>query len=220
MKVGFGDGLLKIDNLIVASDVKTKQTVWNVRSDVWLLPFLNVYGILGYMDGRAEIELGPLGVPLYDLDLRYEGPTFGGGCTLAGGFRPFEGRHTILFGQVDLNHTKTFLNFNKLGITMDAGIDTTVFSIRLGLRDKMATDSSRGNSHLSLWGGVMWQDLQSVLPGRIDTLGLDFKVEPEARDPWNLIIGGRLEIAKNFDLMVEAGLLGRRSLLLTMAFRF
>ena len=139
---------------------------------------------------------------------------------LAGGFRPFEGRHTILFGQVDLNHTKTFLNFNKLGITMDAGIDTTVFSIRLGLRDKMATDSSRGNSHLSLWGGVMWQDLQSVLPGRIDTLGLDFKVEPEARDPWNLIIGGRLEIAKNFDLMVEAGLLGRRSLLLTMAFRF
>jgi hypothetical protein len=203
----------------VAGDVKTKQSVWNARFDAWILPLLNVYGILGYTDGRAEVALGPLGVPVYNLDLRYEGPTFGGGCTLAGGFRPFENRPTILFGQVDLNHTKTYLSFDKLSITMDAGIDTTVVSIRFGVREKMATESS-GYLHLSLWGGAMWQDLQSVLPGRIEALGLDFKVEPVARDAWNLIIGGRLEIGKNFDLMVEVGLGGRQSLLLAMAFRF
>jgi len=216
----FGDGLIDVDKLIQVDDAETQQSVWNTRFDTWILPFLNVYGILGYMDGRANIGLGPKGVSIYDLELNYNGPVLGVGGTLAGGFRPFKHRSTILFAHTDLNYTRTFLCFDKLGVSMDAGIDTMVLSTRVGVRERIFPDSKIGDLHLSLWSGAMYQDVQSVIPGRVEMLGLDFSVEQEARDAWNALFGGRLEIGKNFDLMVEVGLGGRQSLMFAGTFRF
>jgi hypothetical protein len=139
---------------------------------------------------------------------------------VAGGFMPFEGRPTILFGQADLNYTKTFLEFDKLGISLNQGVSTFVISTRLGVRERIATNAQLGDLHLSLWGGAMGQYVQSVLPGHIALLGLDFEVEQEARATWNPIVGGRLEVGKNFDLMVEVGLGQRQSLMLALTARF
>lgn len=221
LKVGlFDDILASIDELIAVGDAKTQQTVWNARFDTWILPFLNLYGIVGHMDGQARIGLGPRGVPLYDLELNYCGPTLGAGGTLAAGFKPFEERPTILFGQTDLNFTKTFLDFNELGVATDAGVDTWVLSTRLGVREPVPTNTSLGDLHVSLWGGAMYQDVQSVIPGRVELLGLDFSVEKEARHAWNPLIGGRLEVGENFDLMVELGFGGRQSFMVAATFRF
>jgi hypothetical protein len=221
LKVGFFDmKLLDIDKLIMASDVETAQQVWTARFDAWLLPFLTVYGIAGYMDGQAKMALGPFGVPLVDLELNYDGPTFGVGGTLAGGFKPFDGRDTILFGQADVNYTKTFLTFDELGLSIPGGVDSVVISARLGLRERIPTRSPPGELHVSLWTGAMRQAVQREIPVRIDALGLDIFVEQEARAVWNGIFGGRLEIGRNFDLMLEAGFGGRQSLMLTATFRF
>ena len=211
---------MDIGRLVVAGDAKTEQKVLTARADVWLLPFLNLYGILGYMDGNAEIWLGPAGLPIYELDLNYEGPVLGAGCTVAGGFKLFDDRATTIFGQVDLNYTRTFLSFDRLGLSMDGGIDALVCSGRLGVRDRVATSSSLGDVYLSLWGGAMFQRVQSVLPGRIELINLAVKIEQEACNAWNPIFGSRLEIGKNFDLMVEVGVGDRQSLLLGAAFRF
>jgi len=221
LKVGwFGDLLADIDEIIAVGDAKTEQAVWNTRFDTWVLPFLNLYGILGHMNGGADIGLGPPGIPICDLKLDYNGPTLGGGGTLAGGFKPFEDRSTTVFGQADLNFTKTFLCFDKLGVSTDAGIDTWVFSSRLGVRERILPDSPLGETYLSLFGGAMYQDVQSVIPGRVEMLGMAFSVEQEARNSWNPIFGSRLEIGKNFDLMVEVGVGGRQSFMLAATFRF
>ncbi|MBN1345371.1 MAG: hypothetical protein JXQ73_21945 [Phycisphaerae bacterium] len=221
LKVGlFGHTSAEIDKLIAVGDARTEQIVWNTRFDTWILPFLNLYGILGYADGGVDVGLGPLGIPIYDLSLKYSGPTLGGGGTLAGGFRPFEGRSTIVFGQADLNFTKTFLCFDKLGVSPDAGIDTLVFCSRLGVRERVGRNASLGDLYVSLWGGAMYQNVQSIIPGRAEALGLDFCVEQQARDPWNAIFGGRFEVGKNLDFVVEVGVGGRQSLMLGATFRF
>jgi len=221
LKIGLGDdALLGIDKLIVAGDARTRQTIWNSHFDCWLLPFLNVYGILGYMDGGAKIKLGPLGVPVYDFKLNYEGPVLGVGSTLAGGFRPFKDRSTILFGQADLSHTTAFLDFDKLGLSLNEGVNALVLSLRVGMRDRIRTKLPLGEMHFALWGGTMCQAVQRVLPGHLEMLGLALSVDKKACSPCNPIVGGRLEIGQNLDVMIEAGFGDRQSLMLMATYRF
>ena len=228
LKLGLiGGGLVDVGSVIQVTNVKVEQTAWTARLDAWVLPFLSVYGIAGYVTGEADIGLGiptiPLvGVPLaeFNLNLQFDGPIVGVGTTLAGGFMPIKGRSTILFASADLNFTKTFLDFDKLGVSLDTGVGTVVFSTRLGVRDRILRDSSLGDLHVSVWGGAMYQGVQRVLSGRVETLGLAFRLDPEARAPWNAVFGGRMEIGENIDVMVEAGIGGRRALLLSATFRF
>ena len=223
---GRGGGLLDVGNLIQVTDVKTEQTVWNTRFDSWVLPFLNLYAIAGYVDGQADIELRPATLPILhacapklDIKLEYEGPTLGLGGTLAAGFKPIKDRPTIVFGLADLNFTKTFLDFGQLVASLDT-VNVMVFSMRLGVRERILQDSSHGDLHISLWGGATYQGVQEVMTGRLGILDLNFRAEVEAVNPWNTIVGGRVEIGKNFDLMVEVGIGDRESLMLAATFRF
>src|ERR1044071_6520021 len=79
VSVGFGDALLKLDPLIRVGNVKIHETAWTARPDVWILPFLDVYGIVGHVSGDADVELRPGFIPglrtrgpNVDLKLNYE----------------------------------------------------------------------------------------------------------------------------------------------------
>ena len=67
-------GILPIDNEIRHTDLKL---------DVWVTPFLNIFGIYGRIDGDTKIDLGVLGLPLPPqtnaLTIDYDGEVFGGG---------------------------------------------------------------------------------------------------------------------------------------------
>ncbi len=74
--------------------------------------------------------------------------------------------------------------------------------------------------HVSVWGGIMFQDVQEVMTGRLGILDLDFRARVKAVNPWNTLIGGRLEIGKNFDVMAEFGVGDRQSILVGITIRF
>lgn len=222
---GRGGGLLDIGSLVRVSNVKIEETASTVRADSWVLPFLDLYVVGGYVEGNAEITLRP-GLPIlrtrgpkYDLKLNFEGPTVGLGGTLAGGFKPVEDRPTILFGLTDLNFTKTFLDFNRVVTSMD-DVDVMVFSTRLGVRERILEDSPFGDVHAAVWGGAMYQGVQEVMAGRLGILDLNFRANVEAVSPWNTIVGGRLEIGNNVAATIEVGLGDRRSVMLEVAIRF
>ena len=65
-------GILPIDNEIRHTDLKL---------DVWVTPFLNIFGIYGRIDGDTKIDLGVLGLPLPPqtnaLTIDYDGEVFG-----------------------------------------------------------------------------------------------------------------------------------------------
>jgi hypothetical protein len=223
---GPGGGLLDIDRLVHVSNVRIQETAWTGRVDGWVLPFLDLYAVGGYVNGQGEVTLRPGMLPIlrnhgpkFDFKLEYEGPTVGFGGTLAAGFRPVKDRPTILFGLADLNFTRTFLDFKHV-VTSLPGVDVMVFSTRLGVRERILKDSPLGELHASLWGGAMYQGVQEVMAGSVSILDLNFRTNVEAVNPWSTLVGGRLEIGKNAVLTIEAGLGDRKSLMLEVAFRF
>ena len=227
VKLGWqGGGLLDLGGLIQVTDVKVEQTAPTSRFDAWVLPFLDLYAVAGYVDGQADVEIRPAVLPIlrpcspkFDIRLEYEGPTLGLGGTLAGGFKPVKDRPTIVFGLADLNFTKTFLDFKDLVASLDT-VDVMVYSMRLGVRERILQHPSLGDLHISLWGGAMYQGVQEVMTGRLEILDLNFRANVEAINPWNTIVGGRLEIGKNINMTVEVGIGERESLMLEASYRF
>ena len=55
----------------------------NLKLDAWIFPFLNVFGIIGDLDGTTKVGLSQLelAVPLGDLTIHYDGEVYGGGIT-------------------------------------------------------------------------------------------------------------------------------------------
>jgi hypothetical protein len=90
----------------------------NVKVDAWILPFVNVYAIVGYLwnesDTRIDVTLPPLfpgGTPrrkTINVPTEIEGSVGGLGLTLAGGYGPFFLTYDANFAQADLGFDDRF----------------------------------------------------------------------------------------------------------------
>jgi hypothetical protein len=105
----------------------------NVKVDAWLLPFLNLYGIGGYVWNSSQttinVALPPLvpgGMPrqrTVDVPTSMTGTVLGLGATLAGGWGPY-------FLTVDANYIHADLGF-------DEAFHGVITSIRAGWNGKV-----------------------------------------------------------------------------------
>jgi hypothetical protein len=225
VKVGIGDPTFEVEGLEF-SDARAHDRANTFRLDLWLLPFANIYGIFGYINGEAELDLdigqvagGIPGLPpilapgrTIDLNIDYNGTTFGGGMTLAGGYKDF-------FVSLDGNYT-----YSNIDVA-DSQIKTYTLSPRLGL----LVDSAVIPGNLALWVGGMYmrykqtvtddvnlKDFDSSLPSII----LDFKLDVENEQPWNFLFGGQWEITKRWQFMAEGGVGDRNQVVTGLYFRF
>lgn len=221
---GHGGSLFDAGGLVRVPDVRIAESARLLRLDGWVLPFLDLYAVVGHVQGRANVDIAPAffppkASPKFDLRLDYEGPTVGLGGTLAAGVKPFKDRPTIVFGLADLNVTETFLDFKRVVRSLDP-VTVTVLNVRGGVRDRIAHTSSLGDVYGSLWGGVMWEGVQEIMSGNVSIFDLDFEGKIRSRGPWSPIIGAGLEIGKHVSLMIDVGCGERRSLMLSATFRF
>lgn len=222
LQVSKGGPPVSVTNFITLDRVDTTQENAIVRADVWLLPFLNAYGIAGHTSGKMEGEVGLPEIPglgiaaqTLPLNIAYEGPTYGAGVTLAGGYKISECGALTLFLVADTNYTVTDLSFTDERLFTNSQPDALVFSARLGLRRQMSE-----NLNLSLWAGTLYQDVSEFLVGRSVERDFAFRIEENPVAPWNALLGARLEIGRHWDLMVEGGLGTRTSIMGGLSFRF
>ncbi|HEU0038652.1 MAG TPA: hypothetical protein VFR76_05205 [Verrucomicrobiae bacterium] len=222
LQVSRGGTPVSVNEFLQLKKVDTTQQNGIMRADAWLFPFFNVYGLVGYTSGKMQGNIilpaiPILGILAQDLPLNigYEGPTYGGGGTLAGGFKVSEVGELTLFLVADANYTVTELSFTDERLFTDTNAKALVFSARLGLRCKMSE-----KLHLALWAGTMFQDVSESLVGRSVDKSFAFMVVEEPVAPWNALVGGRLEIGRHWDLMVEGGLGTRTSIMGGLTFRF
>ncbi len=200
------------------------------RPDVWLLPFLNVYGIIGYTEGKVNPDLiipsftmHIEGLPEIPIDtsfelkdqLTYHGPTYGFGLTFAMGFNAF-------FVLVDYNYTETYPTDQEGKLVNHA------FSTRLGVQLAAKKGEGRG----AVWLGGMLLTNNQTFSGVINveeispTLALilgkeaDYTGNIVSKQQWNMLIGGSYYINKHHSLVIEAGFIGRKQISLVYAFRF
>jgi hypothetical protein len=195
----------------------SKTTVSNVtaRFDAWILPFLDLYLLAGYTesDSRVNVQFtipGPGPAPDIPVDLDIEGtvdgPTVGGGLTLAVGYQNF-----FLAGGA--NYT-----FTDLGGIFDEEVDAIVALIRTGWHGPV------GNTKLSVWvGGTYWDTKREVtgsIPVGNDTVF--FNVLQGPVNPTNLNFGTNIEISKalHFALDVGTNFDDMNSLIASFTYRF
>ncbi|AOW08920.1 hypothetical protein [Flavobacterium gilvum] len=91
LEVGFNNGpMYNLDQIVRFHSAKVSGSALNVRPDIWLFPFLNVYGILGKADMSTNINAG-VWVPdadnnwtevlPFNTKTNFDGTTFGLGLT-------------------------------------------------------------------------------------------------------------------------------------------
>ena len=227
VKVGIGDPTFEIEDFGL-SDARAHETAITVRLVMWLLPFANIYGIFGSINGESELDLDvsrisailPIpGLPpifepgkTIDLNVHYKGTTYGGGMTLAGGYKDF-------FASVDGNYT-----YSNIDLT-DGDITTLTISPRVGL----LVDSPEIKGSLAFWVGAMYMKYKQTitddislneLDPRLPSVKINYKLDVKNDEPWNFIFGGQWEITKRWQVTAEGGVGDRKQLILGAFFRF
>ena len=112
---------VKTPGVAVVDEVQNEESTYTLRFDAWILPFWNIYGILGRTSGEAigplKLDLEPV-LPLLcripgnncqvdtTFRLKYKGDVTGFGTTVAGGYKDF-------FGMIDYNRTTTDLDISE-----------------------------------------------------------------------------------------------------------
>jgi len=196
--------VLPIDNEIRHTDFKV---------DVWVTPFLNVFGIYGRIDGETTIDLGVLGLPLPPatnaLTIDYDGNVKGGGIVLAvGGDRWFA------------SVTGTFIETSLSG-DFDSTVEATTIQPRLGLRFGDHTEFWVGGYILDAeekHSGTISLDLGPFVPIPADNV--DFAVELSQQEDFNLSFGTHMMLSEAWEATIEVGAGDRRTVLGNFTYRF
>jgi len=226
LKIGFSAADLEVPGLKF-SNTRAFDRATTARLDMWLLPFVNIYGLFGYIDGQAELDVNvpaisvdhPIigNIPITEaqtenLNIDYKGTTYGGGLTLAGGYKN-------LFGTIDANYTYSDIDL------ANSKIETYTISPRLGIL--VNPDAIEGS--LSFWVGAMYMDYKQTVTDSIDlnTLSpllpeveINFEIDIKNDQPWNFLFGGQWEMTKRFQFMAEGGIGDRKQLIMGLFFRF
>ncbi|BDH47792.1 lipoprotein [Salmonella enterica subsp. enterica serovar Choleraesuis] len=246
-------GLFPISSDLFNIDVaKTRQKskTRTIKLDAWILPFWNVYGIVGKTRGhslsKVSVDSDPANYSgmdkiiagvihgmnesgkLRDLDfkLNFKGNTYGAGTVLTGGYKNW-------FGLIDFNYTQTRFDI------LDGSIDAFTLSPRVGYSFQTPSVGSiyLPAGKLNVWVGTMYQNVQQEFKGSLRDLNMPaelqslmtlankkgqgrFDVKQHLESPWNMLVGAQYEITRNFAVMTEVGFAKRNSLLVSGEFRF
>jgi hypothetical protein len=178
-------------------DIESETYGAMVKLDMWVFPFLNVFGVIGKMDGETDLDLGP---PFGKVEWKYDGLIYGGGCTLAFGIKQFFGSLTALYTQTDLDPPTS-------------SVEALIAMPRVGMK----------LDNLSFWVGAMYQDVEQRHKGKITlpTLGtVNFDVELEQAEHWNFLAGIAYMLGEHWNLELEGGFGDRTMGTLGITYRF
>jgi len=245
--LALGNHAIPVDMFdIDAGHTREKSKTENLRLDMWVFPFLNIYGLVGHTRGSSvsnvSVDADPsryTGIDraiaasvhqlyqsgdLQDIDftLDFKGTTWGTGITLAGGYENW-------FALVDTNYTRTDFDI------LDGKISALTISPRVGYRFKF--QGPAGESHLSVWLGSMYQDVQQEFRGSLSDLHMPaalqplinsvnqnddgrFDVKQKLHAPWNMLIGSQFEMTPQFNILTEFGFNERNSFFVAGEYRF
>jgi hypothetical protein len=173
---------------------KTASHTVVFRADAWVLPFLDVYGMLGYTNGQTEPRLVLSTGKVKGRTVSYSRAMYGGGATLAGGYKSY-------FLTLDANYTPGAVQTDT-GQIGNKDIYSITFTPRAGV---LFSSGEWGEG--ALWVGGMYMDFKQKVNDSL-SLGdrdVDFSVQIKAKDPWNVLFGGSWAIDKRWSICTEIG---------------
>ncbi len=186
-----------------------EMSILTLKADVWLLPFFNVYGLVGKTrgDSQANVTVSAGKFDLFEMPFKInlDGDLYGAGFTLVAA----KGNWFSLF---DLSQSYTQLT------AVEGAVATTVMSPRVGY------DFATKGMPLRIWVGGMYQHVEQILEGRLSNIGFimegQYRVEQSLISPWNAIGGAQYQWNEHFSALFEVGWGERTSAFASLDFRF
>ncbi|MFL5506589.1 MAG: hypothetical protein ACJ8AU_06880 [Gemmatimonadales bacterium] len=244
-----GDDPVQPADFIQFGDNTSTVTTANLRADLWVLPFLNVYGMGGVARANTTVKLTEP-IP-FTSSVDQTGNYLGVGLTGAFGIKRF-------FTVVDVNWAWT--NLEKL----DEPVTSRVLSMRLGRAFKVGRANriqawlgtmnvkfkSETNGSILLVDAIPPETLEQIR-GQLETVGdeswyqqlppaqrvvvdqlvdrllsgdysdatVNYRLEKAPSTPWNMLVGGNFDLGKTWSFRAEVGFIGRYSVLLNTVYR-
>ncbi len=246
LSVAINDGEFKdLSKFVKFESLDSNVQAVNARLDLWVLPFLNVYGLANYListEGDAVLSKP------FPLRAGSTQTGYGGGFGVTGAFG-FWG----IFASMDANFT-----WNQLS-NLESPVRTFVLAPRAGKRFKLSPTVS-----MAFWIGAMRQDVQADTSGSIalaDAVGqenegtvegeiarwynglspgdresvtgfadrfptrdgnptIHYKLDKALANPWNALVGMEADVNRHFQIRTELGFFGRYQMLVGVNYRF
>ncbi|TYK64994.1 hypothetical protein [Colwellia echini] len=232
-----------IDESIEAKNLIVTNTAYNLRLDAWILPFWNVYGVLGKVQGEANLELEvDLEIPTLiltaanigngaaekrcnSIDLPYSGPAPGNCLVTNSGYPTRLNYHgtvtgygtTIAGGYGDF-FGMFDVNFTQADINIAVkNTKQTVYSARIGWNGKI------NSYHGQFWVGAMKQDIKQQLEiSSPEAPKVIILIDQEVSSPLNYLIGGQWNISEEWALIAETSFAfsDRQQFMMQLGYRF
>lgn len=173
-------------------DSSTRARNATARLDAWLLPFFNVYGIIGYTESDSDVAVtidfdDPATV---EFPVENSGVTTGFGVNLAGGYNNW-------FASVDANWSVT-----DLGGVFDEELEALVVGLRSGFQTNF-----RGKA-ANVWLSATYWDTEREMSGSIPLPGIrdnviNFSIVQGPTDPWSFGIGGQATFSEEWQAVLQ-----------------
>jgi hypothetical protein len=237
-------------DFIKFGQVKAPVFTANLRGDLWLFPFLNLYAFGGHAWVTTDVSVAePVA---FTTVVEQEGSYAGLGMTATMGIK----RNWLAF---DINWAWT--QTEKL----DHPVQGQIFGIRYGRAQPL-----RGTQRLAFWIGAMRQKLKSgtdgsillsevidggaadqlgtgllgyqekswyqglstaerqaidalaepLLGGNLGNVTVNYSLQKSVQDPWNMILGASWDLSKRWQFRLETGFIGRVQVLAMSNYRF
>jgi hypothetical protein len=150
-----GPELIDLSEVVTFEKVEAQTNTFNLRVDTWLLPFLNVYGIVG-QTSKADINVRLIEPIPLEVTTEVSGTYLGFGAMVAGALGP-------VFFSLDANRT---FSFNP---RLDDPAKVTIAGFRTGPIFRFPKNP---DMNVTLWAGAMYTNFNGDTSGRIRALDL------------------------------------------------
>lgn len=204
---------LDLSQVITTIDTKTV----GVKGGLWLLPFFNITGTVGYTTTESAINL--IGIPVaitppsppnweaeitYGeklLELDFTGPYFAVSGTIVGGWKRFFGSLTYSYARADVEGSVSALS--KLTIKTERVFPKFGYSFK----------------GTSVWVGAQWNEEETHQRGELEDGFFYYDILITKAD-WTPTVGMHTILGKHWEMTVEGGFGGRTSAMWMLGYRF
>ncbi len=236
-----GSEKVDLSDFIKFGPVIAQTNAYTVRPDLWVLPFLNVYGVFG--GGTTQTDVLLVEPAIFQTTQRFNVRSAGVGATLAGGL----GGVFIVW---DNN-----INWADVDALVEP-VPAFNSSVRVGHN---FVDPRHADRNLSIWAGTFYQKINNDTKGSIgvnevfpgfgegnviaemrdwasglppaqrvianqiidalenaagnipDDTQIDYFLDKKVVGPFNLIFGAQFQVNKHWQFRTELGVFGKRS---------
>jgi hypothetical protein len=196
---------LKIPVSSTGIEVVNRLTEVNLQLDAWLLPWLDVFGILGKLDAKTSVDGVALGGQQIAVpDYKYDGIVYGGGMTLAGGLGNWFGALTGIYTNTNLSGDGS--SVSSWVVTPKVGYDFGQFRLWGGGMFQRAEEKHTGTFTM-----MMPTDLTNPNPTEFAPRTVSYEVQLHEKEPWNFLIGAETGFNEHWRLSGEWGIGGPRT---------